>query len=166
VGVIAPPRRTDMRGGTPLRQQARALRGKLTNAERVLWRELRQYQLGTRFRRQFPIHPYVVDFARIEARLIVEADGGQHAISRTDARRDAYLTVRGWRILRFWNNDILGNRAGVLQTIAEALGTYPHPDPPPPAGEGARRNQLEYPTRVEVEMKLPPPPAGEGQGGG
>jgi very-short-patch-repair endonuclease len=135
VGVID-PRRVTMRGGRPLRSRARQLRANLTDAERVLWRELRQGQLGARFRRQFPIPPYIVDFACLEARLVVEADGGQHASTFRDEKRDALLRMKGWRILRFWNNDILGNRAGVLQTIAGALGTYPHPDPPPPAGEG------------------------------
>ena len=129
-------RRVSMRGGKPFKSQARQLRGNLTIAERALWRELRQHQLGVRFRRQFPIPPYIVDFACIEARLIVEADGGQHASAAADLRRNARLSAQGWRILRFWNNDILSNRAGVLQTIAEALGTYPHPDPPPLAGEG------------------------------
>ena len=153
MGVID-PRRIDMRGGTILRSRARELRVNSTDAERALWRELRQYQLGARFRRQFPIPPYVVDFACIETRLIVEADGGQHALSRSDKRRDRYLMARGWRILRFWNNEILLNHAGVLQIIAEALGTCPHPDPPPPAGEG-------------VMTDAPPPPlAGEGWGGG
>jgi very-short-patch-repair endonuclease len=134
MGVLA-PRRTNMRGGRPMRSRARTLRGNLTDAEQALWRELRQRQLGWRFRRQFPVPPYVVDFACVKARLIVEADGGQHALSNRDKKRDAKLIAQGWRILRFWNNDILGNRVGVLQTIAEALGPNPHPNPPPLAGE-------------------------------
>src|SRR5712691_1623374 len=138
VGVLR-PRRIDMRGGSVMTTRARKLRGNLTDAERVLWRELRQHQLGWRFRRQFPIPPYVADFACIEARLIVEVDGGQHASPGDHQRRDARLRAQGWRILRFWNNDVLGNRAGVLQTIADTLGPspgYPHPNPPPLAGEG------------------------------
>jgi very-short-patch-repair endonuclease len=121
-----------------LRSRARSLRDNLTDAERVLWRELRQQQLGWRFRRQFPIPPYVVDFVCIEARLIVEADGGQHNFSRRDQVRDTRLTAAGWRILRFWNNDILQNRAGVMQTIVEALSAIPTPTPtlPRPTGEG------------------------------
>ena len=135
MGVID-PRRIEMRGGRALKSQARRLRGNLTDAERALWRQLRHHQLGARFRRQFPVPPYIVDFACVEARLIVEADGGQHNVSARDERRDAALSAQGWRVLRFWNNEILTNRAGVLRTIAEALGTYPHPVPPPPAGEG------------------------------
>jgi len=125
------PRRIDMRGGSAMNARARNLRGNLTDAERVLWRELRQRQLGWRFRRQFPVPPYVVDFACIETRLIVEVDGGQHAYPGDHGRRDARLHAQGWRILRFWNNDVLGNRSGVLQTIAEALGTSPSAIPPP-----------------------------------
>jgi very-short-patch-repair endonuclease len=141
-----------MRGGVALRDRARGLRRSMTDAEQALWRELRRASLGWRFRRQFAIPPYIVDFACLEARLIVEADGGQHAVSEADGRRDAYLRRHGWRILRFWNNDILANRAGVLQRIADALGpwpsVYPHPGPPPQAGEGVGDS--------------PPPLAGEG----
>jgi very-short-patch-repair endonuclease len=139
VGVMRPSR-IDMRGGAVMTNRARTLRGNLTDAERVLWRELRQHQLGRRFRRQFPIPPYAADFACIEARLIVEVDGGQHAMPGDHDRRDGRLRAQGWRILRFWNNDVLGNRHGVLQTIAEALGLpterNPLPNPPPLAGEG------------------------------
>ena len=105
----------------------------------MLWAELRHDQLGWRFRRQHPIPPYIVDFACIEARLVIEADGGQHGLAG-DHMRDQTLRLNGWRVLRFWNNDIVENRAGVLQTIAAALASHPkrspHPDPPPRAGEG------------------------------
>ena len=157
MGVLR-PRRIDMRGGSAIKDRARKLRGNLTDAERVLWRELRQHQLGWRFRRQFPVPPYVVDFVCIEARLIVEVDGGQHACPGEHERRDARLRAQGWRILRFWNNDVLANRAGVLQTIADALGPppgqYPHPNPPPPAGEGVSTPAL--------QSASPPRQAGEG----
>jgi very-short-patch-repair endonuclease len=140
VGVGVIPRRIDMRGGRPVKARARQLRSNLTEAERALWRELRHRQLGFRFRRQFPIPPYIVDFACVEARLIVEVDGGQHSQLGDHDRRDAALGCKGWRILRFWNNDVLQNRAGVLETISETLGPwpsiYPHPNPPPQAGEG------------------------------
>jgi very-short-patch-repair endonuclease len=135
------PNRTDMRGGSSIKKKARALRGNMPDAEQVLWKELRKYRLGRRFRRQFPIPPYIVDFACVEARLIVEADGGQHARPGDHELRDRELRRRGWRILQFWNNEILANPQGVLRTIAEALGrprerSSPHPDPPPLAGEG------------------------------
>jgi very-short-patch-repair endonuclease len=112
----------------------------MTDAERALWRELRKNQLAWRFRRQFPIPPYIVDFACIEARMIVEVDGGQHARLGDHDLRDCELRRQGWRGIRFWNNEILGNREGVLRTIAEMLGPpherNPHPNPHPPTGEG------------------------------
>jgi very-short-patch-repair endonuclease len=112
----------------------------MPDAEQVLWKELRKYGLGRRFRRQFPIPPYIADFACVEARLIVEADGGLHARPGDPELRDRELRRQDWRILRFWNNEILANPQGVLRTIAEALGRprerSPHPNPPPLAGEG------------------------------
>jgi N-methylhydantoinase B len=135
------PGRANMRGGFALSRRARRLRTNLTDAEQVLWRELRRYRLGWRFRRQFPIPPYVVDFACLETRLIVEVDGGQQARPGDHDPRDAVLRRQGWRVLRFWNSEVLANNSGVLQTILEALGAppeqSPHPNPPPQAGEGA-----------------------------
>ena len=157
MGVLRPDR-TDMRGGAALKKRARRLRADMTDAERALWRAIRKDQLGQRFYRQFPIPPYIVDFACLDAGLIIECDGGQHVDSTEDARRDSYLRAKEWRILRFWNNDILTNRAGVLQTIADALkrqcGGDPHPDPPPLAGEGA--------AQYDGAGGFPPPQAGEG----
>jgi very-short-patch-repair endonuclease len=117
-----------MRGGPSLTKRSQLLLRNMTEAERALWRELRHDRLGCRFRRPHPIPPYIVDFACLVAKLVVEADGGQHADSR-DQQRDAYLRRQGWRILRFWNNDVLQNRTGVLQTIAAALAER---DLPPP----------------------------------
>lgn len=118
---------------------ARRLRRDMTRAERRLWRELRMRQLdGHRFRRQVPIGPYVVDFLCVERRLAVEVDGGQHLESVLDRRRDAFLAAAGYRVLRFWNHDVLRDPAGVVQAIGSALGSGgPHPSPPPQAGEGA-----------------------------
>jgi len=134
------PDRLDMRGGMALKTQARKLRANMTAAEKVLWQELRDHKLGWRFRRQFPVPPYIVDFACVEARLIVEADGGQHSLSGDHDVRESQLRRQGWRVLRFWNNEILANRQGVLRTIVETLGPphkrNPHPGPPPLAGEG------------------------------
>ena len=128
-----------MRGGPKIIGRARLLRRNTTRAERLLWGGLRNDQLGWRFRRQHPIPPYIVDFACVEARLVVEADGGQHS-EQGDEARDQTLRPEGWRILGFWNNDILENCAGVLQVIAAELGprlaARPHPNPPPLAGEG------------------------------
>jgi very-short-patch-repair endonuclease len=121
----------NMRGGKKASERARDLRRNATDAERVLWQLLRHNQVGRRFRRQFVIAPYIVDFACPEAHLIVEADGGQHAEPGADDRRDALLRSEGWRILRFWNNEILENRSGVLQRIVDSLGQSPVPTEPP-----------------------------------
>ena len=96
---------------------------------------------GAKFRRQQPIGPFIADFVCQERRLIIEADGGQHAESSTDDRRTAFLESKGYRVLRFWNNDILQNLDGVAQIIAATL-TGPHPaqaapeSPSPSRGEG------------------------------
>jgi primosomal protein N' (replication factor Y) len=117
-----------MRGGRSMTRRSQQLRRNMTDAECAIWQKLRHDQLGRRFRRQHPIPPYIADFACVEAKLIVEADGGQHADS-SDQERDQYLQKQGWRILRFWNNDVLQNRTGVLQAIAAALAEQ---DLPPP----------------------------------
>ena len=79
----------------------------MTEAEHVLWRILRDRRFaGTKFRRQVPIGPYVADFACFNARLIIEADGGQHNESHSDAVRDAWFAAQGFRVLRFWNIDV------------------------------------------------------------
>src|SRR5713101_6836155 len=122
-----PDPKRNMRGGQQPNERARELRNNATDTERALWQVLRDKQLGWRFRRQFVIAPYIVDFACPEALLIIEADGGQHAEPGADDRRDAVLCDKGWRILRFWNNGVLANRDGVLQQIMEVLG--PGPDP-------------------------------------
>ena len=117
-----------------------------TDAEARLWQILRAKRLaGYKFRRQLPIDSYIADFACLRHRLIVEADGGQHGGER-DARRDAYLKAQGFRVLRFWNNEIFTNEEGVLTVILSALeasaaassrdGRHPLPNPSPVKGEG------------------------------
>lgn len=101
---------------------ARRLRIEMTDAERKLWSALRGRQLeGFKFRRQHPLGPYILDFACIEHRLVIEADGGQHGESDTDNRRTAILEQHGWRVIRFWNNDILTNIEGVVSEILRVL---------------------------------------------
>ena len=102
---------------------ARRLRQTPTDAENRLWLHLRRKQLrGLRFRRQHPIGNYVVDFFCPEVQLIIEVDGGQHnAPDSKDDIRTAWLESRGYRVIRFWNNDVLTNTEGVLTTIADAL---------------------------------------------
>jgi very-short-patch-repair endonuclease len=104
--------------------RARQLRRNATDAEIRLWSRLRRKQLaGFRFRRQHPLGSYIVDFFCPEARLIVEVDGGQHGEENAhDARRTEWLEARGYRVVRFWNNEVLSNTDGVLTTILVALG--------------------------------------------
>jgi very-short-patch-repair endonuclease len=103
---------------------ARRLRVNQTDTETVLWNRIRNRQIdGHKFVRQEPISGYVCDFVCRERLLIVEVDGGQHSESATDAIRDRRLTEQGYRVRRFWNNDVLGNLEGVLTTIqTELLG--------------------------------------------
>ena len=102
---------------------ARDLRKDPTHSECVLWNRLRRRQLaGFKFRRQHSIGPYICDFACFEARLIVELDGSQHVEqSEYDARRDAFLRSNGFRVLRFWNQDVLSRTDAIFETIYEAL---------------------------------------------
>jgi very-short-patch-repair endonuclease len=96
--------------------------------------------VGAKFARQVPIGAYVVDFCCRELKVIVELDGGQHAVeAMSDRARTAFLEALGYRVLRFWNNDALGNTDGVLQRIAQALTGRPSPRPSPQRGEGGGR---------------------------
>jgi very-short-patch-repair endonuclease len=105
------------------RDLARDLRKNMTDAERLLWYHLRHRQFaGCRFRRQAPIGPYIVDFVCFEHRLIVELDGSQHAVQvEEDVRRTEWLNSQGFRVLRFWNNQMFEEREEVLETIWIAL---------------------------------------------
>ncbi|MQA66591.1 MAG: DUF559 domain-containing protein [Alphaproteobacteria bacterium] len=103
-------------------ERARTLRQQPTDAERRLWSILRNRQLsGHKFRRQASIGRYIADFVCFESKLVVEVDGGQHANSRDDAKRTAWLESQGFRVVRFWNNDVLENIDGVAQSIRAAL---------------------------------------------
>jgi very-short-patch-repair endonuclease len=128
--------------GLTLSERAKYMRANPTEAERRLWTMLRDRRLASfKFRRQVVIPPYIVDFICLERRLIVEADGSQHAESDYDAHRDAFLRAEGFEVLRFWNNDILRNAQGVFEAIDAALKA-PHPArlsasrPSPARGEG------------------------------
>jgi very-short-patch-repair endonuclease len=112
---------------------ARKLRKNSTDGERRLWFVLRDRRLlSYKIRRQRPIGPYIVDFACVEHRLVIEVDGSRHAESLADELRTKWLENRGWRVLRIWNNDISHNREGVLAAILNAL----RPSPPQPVGRG------------------------------
>ena len=106
-------------------QRARTLRRQQTDAERALWARLSNKQLdGVKFRRQQPIGPYIVDFVSFERRIVIEVDGGHHDESSTrtrDEERTAWLEQNGYEVLRFWNNEVLGNLEGVLYHISRTL---------------------------------------------
>ncbi|MCX7140834.1 MAG: endonuclease domain-containing protein [Proteobacteria bacterium] len=114
---------------------AQELRKSATDAESRLWLHLKNRNLGGfKFRRQHPIAPYVVDFVCLEEKLIVELDGGQHAEQVVrDAGRTAYLESKGFRVIRFWNDDALKQTDVVLEEILRQL-TAPHPSPLPASG--------------------------------
>jgi very-short-patch-repair endonuclease len=136
------------RGGIPtqdvLLARAKSMRSNPTEAERVLWQMLRAKRLVEyKFKRQVVIDWYIADFDNFERRLIIEADGSQHDSNAHDERRDAYLTAQGFRMLRFWNTDILLERQSIGDAIWHALQQPPLPPtaarrvPPSPArGEG------------------------------
>ncbi len=120
--------KTDLGVSANQRARARTMLGAPTNVELRLWRLLRDRRMcGLKFRRQVPVGPYIVDFLCVASRLIVEADGSQHA----ENALDAYLLRDGWRVLRFWNHEVIQNREGVLETIlahaASLRETGPHP---------------------------------------
>lgn len=103
---------------------ARRLRKKLTSAEALMWWRLRRDYGEWRFRRQHPIGPYIADFACIEARLVIEVDGATHGSVEDiahDERRTAFLEANGWRVVRFWNEEVVRNREGVRETIIGLL---------------------------------------------
>jgi very-short-patch-repair endonuclease len=110
----------------------------MTDAERRLWSKLRMRQLdGHKFRRQAPFERYILDFVCLEKRIVVEVDGGQHADSASDSVRTAFLATRGFRVIRFWNAEVLRDLDSVLNRILTALESPPpaaSPRPPPSRG--------------------------------
>ena len=106
--------------------RARELRRNFTDAERKLWHALRSQLPQFKWRRQMPVGPYFVDFCCFAEKLVIEIDGGQHAsTSDYDERRTAFLKSEGYRVIRFWNTDVLTNTAGVLEAILLHLSTSP-----------------------------------------
>ena len=104
-------------------KSARELRNNPTDAERHFWHELKRRRIaGVKFRRQQPIGPFIVDFVCFERRLIVEVDGGQHAEQRQqDEQRTRWLEAQGYRVMRFWNNDVLANTEAVAQAVLDEV---------------------------------------------
>jgi very-short-patch-repair endonuclease len=118
-------------------QFARSMRAQPTDVERVLWQRLRHdiTLIGSHFGRQALIGSFIVDFASRKAKLVIELDGGQHDTQRAaDDARTRQIEAKGYRLLRFWNHDVLGNLNGVLSEIQSVL--TPTPDPPR-KGEGS-----------------------------
>lgn len=107
-------------------QRARTLRRVSTEAEKLMWRALRSQLPQYKWRRQMPIGPYFADFACFAEKLVVELDGGQHAEGAVqDAVRTRVMAAHGYRVIRFWNNDVLCNTNGVLDRIAKVLSASP-----------------------------------------
>jgi very-short-patch-repair endonuclease len=130
--------------------RSRELRNNATEAERKLWQQLSARKLrGVRFNRQYPIGQFIADFVSRERRLVIEIDGGQHATNREyDARRTRFLNAQGYRVIRFWNSEVLDNLEGVVEVIGRTLDNMPSPNPSrkregslwtrPPRDEGNR----------------------------
>jgi len=132
------PQRT-LRAADTRVPRARALRRDATAVEKKLWQHLRQPPFKQhRLRRQATIGPYFADFASHQRKIVIEVDGGQHLDNAADERRTAYLASEGYRVLRFWNNDVLLNLSGVLSAIDRAVNADrpPTPDPSPPQAGG------------------------------
>ena len=125
-----------------LRERARQLRGHQTEAEERLWFHLRAHRfMGLKFKRQKPMGRYILDFICYAPKLVIELDGGQHAEQvAADRERDAWLEAQGFRVLRFWNNQVLGETDAVLEAIRRAVlvaeAEDPLPNPSPLRGEG------------------------------
>jgi len=138
VDVSLPPCEGEGEDGGVSRR-ARVLRKDPPDAERALWRRIRLRQIdGYRFRRQHPMGPYIVDFACLERKLIVEVDGGQHAAQLNyDTERTGWLQSHGYRVVRFWDHDLLRHPVSVVEEIRQVL--TPHLNPPP---QGGRRSKL------------------------
>lgn len=107
--------------GKRLTPAARKLLADPTEAEKRLWSRLRGSQLGEKFTRQYPVGGYVVDFACRSLRLAIELDGGQHANSAADEARTRLIEAHGYRVIRFWNNDVLANTDGVITIILQEI---------------------------------------------
>lgn len=120
--------------------RARNLRRNSTDAEKRLWRALRSKLPDYKWRRQMPVGPYFVDFACFAEKLIVELDGGQHAeAARYDEARTRFIEAQGYRVLRLWNNDVLTNTDGVLESIAQSLSPRERE-----GGAKRRKGEVEY----------------------
>ena len=147
-----------MKRDDTLIDRARQLRTHQTPPEQALWKLLRAHRLsGTKFTRQVPVGPFIVDFAARAIKLVIELDGDTHASQVAyDAARTAYLQAQGYRVIRFTNADVTGNAAGVLDALTAALASTPLPGPFP---EGEREQKV-------MARQTPSPLRGKGWGEG
>lgn len=130
--------------GAFLQERALRMRKDPTEAEKPIWQKIRNRQInGHKFRRQHPLDGYIPDFVCFEPKAIIEIDGGQHNESVPDAKRDAYFEAQGFKVLRFWNHDVLENIEGVAEAIRSSLPPHPSraargplPSPAASGGEG------------------------------
>jgi very-short-patch-repair endonuclease len=137
-------------------EHARRLRRDSTQADALLWRALRDSLPHEKWRRRVAIGPYFADFASHRARLVIEVDGSQRAdASDADAARASFLQSQGYRVLRFWNNDVLHNLDGVLAAIRSAL-------PSPHVGDGGSNSRMSGNASVQGHSPQPSPTKGEG----
>jgi very-short-patch-repair endonuclease len=143
------------------RKFAQQMRAQPTDAERVLWQRLRHdiALAGSHFRRQALVGPFIVDFASLKAKIVIELDGGQHNWQQeSDALRQRQIEAAGYRVLLFWNNDVLGNLEGVLNEIQSALPPTPDLEselrsPRTPQGGGEKRpRRVRQPRRPRKEL--------------
>jgi len=152
-----------------LRDNAKRLRAHMTDAELRLWYHFRAHRfLGLKFKRQVPLGAYIVDFVCEQHRLVIEVDGSQHMHSVADQRRDADLQQMGYRVLRFWNHDVLMQTESVLEAIRLVIEkNTPSPAPsghPLPEGEGIRHRSSPLPLGEGTARSSSPLPLGEGPG--
>ena len=148
-------------------ERSRELRNNATPAERKLWNALKNRQLsGVRFNRQVVIRPFICDLVARSAKMVIEIDGGQHGEEiGYDGARTAFLQSKGYRLLRFWNNDVIGNLEGVVTTIEAALQTPPLAraggvESAQPTGGGPVAAANNNPSPSSQRSSSPPAPAG------
>jgi very-short-patch-repair endonuclease len=172
VGEVFPPRSCAgeaLRGShggkgegesSPAVGRARALRSRMTDAERKLWHMLRDRRfVGAKFRWQVPLGRYVADFFSFERQVVIEVDGGQHSEKMSDVARDNWFRREGFTVVRFWNNEVLRNLDGVAVRLLEIIADgAPHP-----ASQPRTAAKPPSPTRGEGK-KRPSPASGKGQG--
>ena len=131
------PLREGVGGGVSTRDNVRRMRANPTDAEQRLWHRLRRKQIvSARFRRQYPLGRYIVDFVCLPARLIIEVDGGQHSESEADVVRTEWLESQGYLVVRFWNNEVLSNIDGVVEQVLEKARLRLETPPPTPSRKG------------------------------